>query len=61
MVSMELLRDADEVFVTNALLGIMPVACVDEQVFDLTRNAVTRELMATYKADEAKRPDKFVT
>jgi len=61
MVSMELLRDADEVFVTNALLGIMPVACVDEQVFDLTRNAVTRELIATYNAKEVKRPDEFVT
>jgi len=60
-VSMALLRDADEVFVTNALLGIMPVACVDEQIFDLTKNMVTRELMATYKADEVKRPDKYVT
>jgi branched-subunit amino acid aminotransferase/4-amino-4-deoxychorismate lyase len=60
-VSMALLSDADEVFVTNALLGIMPVACVDEHVFDLNTNPVTRELMATYKAEEAKRSDKFVT
>ena len=51
-----MLRDADEVFVTNALLGIMPVACVDEHVFDLTNNAVTRELMTTYKLEEAKHP-----
>jgi len=39
----------------------MPVACVDEHVFDLNTNPVTRELMATYKAEEAKRSDKFVT
>jgi len=29
------LREADEVFVTNALLGVMPVSQVDEQAFDL--------------------------
>ncbi len=40
------LRQADEVFVTNALLGIMPVAAVDEQGFDLAQNPVTRSLMA---------------
>ena len=59
IVSKAMLRDADEAFVTNALLGIMPVACVDEHVFDLTNNAVTRELMATYKVEEAKHPDKL--
>jgi branched-chain amino acid aminotransferase len=40
------LRAADEVFVTNALLGVMPVAQVDGANFDLTKNPVTRELMA---------------
>jgi branched-subunit amino acid aminotransferase/4-amino-4-deoxychorismate lyase len=41
----ELLR-ADEVFVTNALLGVMPVARVDSTVYDLTKNAVTHSVMA---------------
>jgi branched-subunit amino acid aminotransferase/4-amino-4-deoxychorismate lyase len=40
------LRQADEVFVTNALLGIMPVARVDGTTFDLAANPVTRALMA---------------
>lgn len=40
------LREADEVFVTNALLGVMPVAECDGLNFDLTKNPVTRELMA---------------
>ena len=35
---------ADEVFVTNALLGIMPVSAVDERVYDLAGNAITRSL-----------------
>jgi branched-subunit amino acid aminotransferase/4-amino-4-deoxychorismate lyase len=38
------LRKADEVFVTNALLGIMPVARVDEVAYDLGGNTVTRSL-----------------
>jgi branched-subunit amino acid aminotransferase/4-amino-4-deoxychorismate lyase len=41
----ELLR-ADEVFVTNALLGIMPVARVDATTYDLGTNRITRSLMA---------------
>ena len=39
------LLQADEVFVTNALMGIMPVVRVDEARFDLERNPVTRTLM----------------
>jgi len=38
------LLDADEVFATNALLGIMPVAAVDEKTYDLAGNAITRSL-----------------
>lgn len=38
------LLDADEVFVTNALLGIMPVVAIDERTFDLSANVVTRSL-----------------
>ncbi len=40
----ELLR-ADEVFVTNTLLGIMPVARVNENAYDLVGNSITRSLM----------------
>ena len=41
----ELLR-ADEVFVTNTLLGIMPVARVDTTAYNLGNNSITRLLMA---------------
>lgn len=39
------LLEADEVFVTNALLGVMPVAMIDEKTFDLAGNVVTRSLI----------------
>ncbi|MFT3868121.1 MAG: aminotransferase class IV [Nibricoccus sp.] len=45
-ISWQQLREADEVFVTNALLGVMPVAEIDGACFDLTKNPVTHELMA---------------
>ena len=45
----QLLAGADEVFVTNALLGVMPVATVDQQRYDLSRNPVTKSLMAAYR------------
>lgn len=44
------LRQADEVLVTNALLGIMPVVQVDAVRFDLARNPVTRSLRAALSA-----------
>lgn len=44
---------ADEVFVTNALVGVMPVARVDERGFGLDRNPVTRELRRLYEAEAA--------
>jgi branched-subunit amino acid aminotransferase/4-amino-4-deoxychorismate lyase len=44
-----LLASADEVFVTNALLGVMPVAAVDRQRYDLNRNPVTKSLMEAYR------------
>ncbi len=40
------LQRADEVFVTNALLGVMPVTQVDATTYALDRNPVTRALMA---------------
>lgn len=45
-VTLDELLGADEVFVTNALLGIMPVARIDETTYDLRGNLVTRRLMA---------------
>jgi len=48
VVSLKQLREADEVFVTNALLGVMPVLQVDEQAYDLAKNPITRELMAAF-------------
>jgi branched-subunit amino acid aminotransferase/4-amino-4-deoxychorismate lyase len=45
----QLLSDADEVFVTNALLGVMPVATVDQQRYDLNHNPVTKALMEAYR------------
>jgi branched-subunit amino acid aminotransferase/4-amino-4-deoxychorismate lyase len=44
-VSQDELIEADEVFVTNALLGVMPVSRVDSTLYDLGKNAVTRSVM----------------
>jgi branched-subunit amino acid aminotransferase/4-amino-4-deoxychorismate lyase len=43
------LRAADEVFVTNSLVGVMPVAQVDERRYDLGRNPVTRAAIAALR------------
>ena len=43
---------ASEAFITNALLGIMPVSRLDDRVFDLDRAPVTRALMEAYGAFE---------
>lgn len=48
LISLAQLRGADEVFVTNALLGVMPVSRVDEQTYDVGKNPITRELMAEF-------------
>jgi len=40
------------VFVTNALLGVMPVARIDQRNFDLTQNPVTRAVREAYQAAE---------
>jgi branched-subunit amino acid aminotransferase/4-amino-4-deoxychorismate lyase len=45
----QLLSGADEVFVTNALLGVMPVAAVDQQRYNLNHNPVTKSLMEAYQ------------
>lgn len=45
-VTLDELLQADEVFVTNTLLGVMPVALVDATTYDLGGNTTTRSLMA---------------
>jgi branched-subunit amino acid aminotransferase/4-amino-4-deoxychorismate lyase len=45
----QLLTGADEVFVTNALLGVMPVAAIDQQRYNLNHNPVTKALMEAYR------------
>lgn len=43
-----LLAAADEVFLTNSLIGVLPVAAIDERRYDVTRNPVTRALAAAF-------------
>lgn len=45
---------ASELFVTNALLGVMPVSRLDDRVFDLDRAPLTRALMEAYGALETR-------
>ncbi len=51
-ITIEEMYQADEVFVTNALLGIMPVARVDAIDYDCVNNTVTRELMASLRVSQ---------
>jgi branched-subunit amino acid aminotransferase/4-amino-4-deoxychorismate lyase len=46
------LHHASEIFVTNALLGIMPVSRLDERVLDLGHSPVTQTLISSYKLRE---------
>ena len=46
------LLHADEVFVTNALLGVMPVSRIDDRAFALDRAPFTQKLLADYRAHE---------
>jgi branched-subunit amino acid aminotransferase/4-amino-4-deoxychorismate lyase len=46
------LHAADEIFVTNALMGVMPVSRIDNQTYDLARNPFTRALLDAYRARE---------
>ncbi|MBW8782428.1 MAG: aminotransferase class IV family protein [Verrucomicrobia bacterium] len=46
------LHAADEIFVTNALMGVMPVSRIDDQIYDLARNPFTRALLDAYRARE---------
>jgi branched-subunit amino acid aminotransferase/4-amino-4-deoxychorismate lyase len=46
------LLEAEEMFVTNALLGVMPVACIDQSTYDLNRHPFTKALMEKYRRAE---------
>jgi branched-subunit amino acid aminotransferase/4-amino-4-deoxychorismate lyase len=46
------LHHASEIFVTNALLGIMPVSQLDDRVLDLNHSPVTQTLISSYKLRE---------
>ena len=46
------LHHASEIFVTNALLGIMPVSRLDERVLNLNHFPVTQTLISSYKLRE---------
>jgi branched-chain amino acid aminotransferase len=48
-VSRALLDGAEEVFVTNALLGVMPVRQVDARLYDVSRYSVAPALSAAYR------------
>ncbi|MDF3059706.1 MAG: aminotransferase class [Rariglobus sp.] len=46
------LHHASEVFVTNALLGVMPVSRLDDRALDLARAPVTQALLSSYRLRE---------
>lgn len=48
-----LLLDAVEVFITNSLLGVMPVAAVDGKTFNMANNPITRAIGEAFRALEA--------
>lgn len=48
-----LFLEADEVFVTSALLGVMPVSRIGERRYDVRANPMTKALMEGYRALEA--------
>ena len=43
-------HEADEVFVTNALLGAMPVARIDERAYEMKPDGWTRKIQADFRA-----------
>ncbi len=53
-VDIALLHDATEVFVTNALMGVMPVSRIENHDYDLAKNPFTRALQKNYRAAELK-------
>jgi branched-subunit amino acid aminotransferase/4-amino-4-deoxychorismate lyase len=49
IISARELYDADEVFITNSLIGVMPVACVDNHEYNLSKNPVTKNVTKIYR------------
>lgn len=47
------LRHASEIFVTNSLLGVMPVSRLDDRVLDLAQAPVTQTLLSAYRLHES--------
>ncbi|MFZ5969372.1 MAG: aminotransferase class IV [Bacillota bacterium] len=43
------LLEADEIFITNSLMEIMPVSKLDDKIFDLEHNTMTRLLINGFK------------
>ncbi len=54
IISTALLYEANEVFITNSLLGVTPVAFVDKQSYGLKDNHITRSIMETFRALQLK-------
>jgi len=48
--SLETLKAANEVFVTNALLGVMPVVAIDDQAYPRSRDSITDDLMRAFRS-----------
>ena len=46
---LEEIYNADEVFITNSLMGIMPISCIDEKKYSMSNSKVTRKLSCEYK------------
>jgi branched-subunit amino acid aminotransferase/4-amino-4-deoxychorismate lyase len=51
--------EADEVFVTNSLVGVMPVSRIDGRDYDLSQNPVTQSVMSAFRLAEAESIDRF--
>lgn len=52
-ISRESVESADEVFVTNALLGVMPVVAIDQRMYRIDDYVVTSRLAAAFAAWQA--------
>ena len=53
--SIERLGAAEEVFVTNALMGVMPVRAIDGRVWDVARARMTCEIAKAFERDASGR------
>lgn len=52
VVTTSLLREAEEVFVTSSLLGVMPIAQIDEHCYDVNNAPVTNAVREAYRTLE---------